>query len=52
MKKTIKILPINIPGKEIPLILEAMDNDLFYLKVKKKVAGNLICILLRIFKGI
>lgn len=54
MKKVIKILPINIPGQDAPIILDTIETDLFYLKAKKKVAGNLLVYkyIFRVFKGI
>lgn len=51
MKRTIKIQPINIPGQDAPIILETIESDLFYLKAKKKVAGNLIYVFLETLKG-
>ncbi|CAD8172354.1 unnamed protein product [Paramecium pentaurelia] len=41
MKRIIRINPINIPVQNAPILLEMMDNDLFYIKAKKQLAEQL-----------
>ncbi|CAD8177499.1 unnamed protein product [Paramecium octaurelia] len=40
MKRSIQILPMNIPGREAPIVLEINDTDLFHFQAKKKVADQ------------
>ncbi|CAK70355.1 unnamed protein product (macronuclear) [Paramecium tetraurelia] len=41
MKRPIQILPINIPGRDAPIVLEIGETDLFHFQAKKIVAGQL-----------